>query len=238
MKIAVMGTGVVAQTITEKLVQLGHQIVMGSRDPEKSRSRTEKDSFGRPPFGEWLRQHTMVEVGSINEAAEHAIMIVNAINGKGSLETLALARDENLSGKIILDLANPLDFSKGMPPVLSVCNTDSLGEQIQRRFPDTQVVKSLNTMTTFVMVNPQLLDDDHHVFISGNHEDAKLKIRELLHSFGWKDKNIIDLGDITTARGTEQILPLWIRIMSAIKTPMFNFKIVTSARADNTSGIK
>jgi predicted dinucleotide-binding enzyme len=125
-----------------------------------------------------------------------------------------------------LDVANALDFSHGMPPSLLVANTDSLGEQIQRAFPDAKVVKALNTMTAAVMVNPDAVaNGDHHVFICGNDADAKAQATELLDRFGWR--NMIDLGDITAARATEMILPIWLRVMGALRTPMFNFKVVT-----------
>ena len=120
---------------------------------------------------------------------------------------------------------DPLDFSKGMPPSLTVCNTDSLGEQIQRAFPQTKVVKTLNTMNAYLMVGPkQLADGGHTVFLSGNDAGAKQAVTKLLESFGWKD--IFDLGDISTARGTEMILPIWVRIFGATKNPMFQFKLV------------
>ena len=138
---------------------------------------------------------------------------------------LELAGEDNLNGKILIDISNPLDFSKGMPPTLSVSNTDSLGEQIQRRFPKVKVVKTLNTMNAFLMVDPsQLAEADHSVFVSGDDVGAKDKVIELLQSFGWSD--IIDLGDISTARGAEMILPMWLRLLGALQTPILNFKIV------------
>ncbi len=134
-------------------------------------------------------------------------------------------RPENLVGKILVDISNPLDFSKGMPPFLSVCNTDSLGEQIQRAFPGARVVKTLNSVNSGVMVNPSLVPGDHDMFISGNDAAAKGKVAEILKEwFGWK--SVIDLGDITGARSQEMILPLWLRLMGIYKTPNFNFKVV------------
>ncbi|NTU64818.1 MAG: NADP oxidoreductase, partial [Chloroflexi bacterium] len=133
--------------------------------------------------------------------------------------------EANLNGKTLIDISNPLDFSKGMPPTLFVKDSDSLAEQIQRAFPKVNVVKTLNTMTASVMVNPgQLAGGDHTVFVSGNDAGAKAQVAELLKGFGWRD--IIDVGDITTARGTEMLLPIWIRLMGALQTPFFNFKIV------------
>ena len=150
-------------------------------------------------------------------------LFFNCTSGQVSLEALQLAGRENLSGKILVDVANPLDFSGGMPPTLSVCNTDSLGETIQRQFPDVKVVKALNTLNCQLMVNPSRLKDPGSVFVSGNDPDAKAEVSKLLREFGWSD--VIDLGDISTARGTEQLLPVWVRLMSVFGNPMFNFKI-------------
>lgn len=233
MKIAVFGTGVVGQTISEKLAALGHDVIMGTRSAEDALLRNGTDSFGRPAFSEWHASHPEIKLGTYAEAAAFAALIVNATNGGGSLSALEKAGKENLAGKTLLDISNPLDFSKGMPPTLFVCNTDSLGEQIQRAYPDLKVVKSLNTMTASIMVNPSLIPEDHHVFVSGNDDAAKSDVKKLLVSFGWKEKNIIDMGDISTARGTEQLLPIWIRLWGTLKNPMFNFKIVQGAMPKN-----
>jgi predicted dinucleotide-binding enzyme len=133
----------------------------------------------------------------------------------------------HLRGKMLIDVANPLDMSTGMPPSLTVCNTDSLGEQVQREFPDTRVVKALNTMNCDVMVQPSLVPGDHNVFLCGNDAAAKSEVTERLYEwFGWKKEDIIDLGDITAARGTEMFLPLWLRLWSAVGTPHFNIQVV------------
>jgi hypothetical protein len=166
-----------------------------------------------------------VNLGTFGDAAAHGEMVVNATAGTVSLEALEQAGEENLNGKILIDISNPLDFSKGMPPTLSVSNTDSLGEQIQRRFAEARVVKTLHTMNAYLMVDPtQLAGADHTVFVSGDDAGAKSTVTELLWSFGWTD--IIDLGDITTARGTEMLLPVWLRLFGALQKPIFNFKIV------------
>ena len=129
------------------------------------------------------------------------------------------------SGMRVIDIANPLDFSSGMPPTLSICNTDSLGEQIQRAFPAVKVVKTLNTMNAMLMVAPEkLAGADHSIFVSGNDAGAKKSVTDLLRTFGWKD--IVDLGDISTARGTEMMLPIWLRAWNAVGSPMFSFKLV------------
>lgn len=226
MKTAVFGTGIVGQVIANRLAGLGHAVIIGTRDVSKTVARTEKDNYGNPPFGEWLKQNASIKVGTYAEAATASEIIFNCTQGQGSIDALKQAGDKNLKGKIIIDIANPLDFSKGMPPFLAPGNTDSLGESIQRTFPETKVVKTLNTMNCFLMVNPAALPGDHNVFVSGNDTNAKAAAKEILNSFGWKESNIIDLGDITTARGTEQLLPIWIRLYGALKTPMFNFQVV------------
>ena len=226
MKIGVIGTGMVGQTLAAKLSELGHDVVIGTRDVQVTKDRTQKGPYGGPSFAEWHQQHPKVKLGSLSETALHGEVLLNATNGSGSLEALRLAGEANLKGKILVDIANPLDFSKGMPPSLTVCNTDSLAEQIQRAFPGTRVVKTLNTVNAMLMVNPALVGNaDHHLFVSGNDAAAKDAVVGYLKSwFGWK--HIIDLGDITTARGTEMMLPIWVRLMGTLKTPMFNVKVV------------
>jgi predicted dinucleotide-binding enzyme len=226
MNIGVLGASVVGRTLSGKLVELGHDVMMGTRDVAQTLARTDPNPMGVPPFSEWLRQHAGARVGTFAEAAKHGEIVINATNGMGSLDALNLAGAANLNGKILIDAANPLDFSQGMPPTLSVSNTDSLGEQIQRAFPEVKVVKTLNTVTTDLMVNPrQLADGEHHMFVSGNDAEAKAQVTSLLRTwFGWK--HIIDLGDITTARGTEMYLPIWVRLWGALGSPLFNIQVV------------
>ena len=227
MKIAVLGTGMVGQVIASRLAGLGHQVVMGTRDVSRTLSRTEKDAYGNPPFGVWYPAYSeTIPLWTYAEAATSSEIIFNCTSGQGSVDALKQAGDSNLKGKVIIDIANPLDFSKGMPPTLSPGNTDSLGELIQRTFPEAKVVKTLNTMNCSLMVNPAALPGDHNVFVCGNDAEAKGSAKEILKSFGWKDSNIIDLGDISAARGTEQLLPVWIRLYGTLKSAMFNFKIV------------
>ena len=167
-----------------------------------------------------------MKLGTFSEAAGHAEIVINATSGTSSLDALHQAGGANLNGKILIDISNPLDFSKGMPPFLSVCNTDSVGEQIQRAFPGVKVVKTLNTVTAGLMVDPrQVADSEHHIFVSGNDPGAKAQVAHLLTTwFGWK--HILDLGDITTARGAEMYLPIWLRIWGELCTGMFNIQIV------------
>jgi predicted dinucleotide-binding enzyme len=224
-RLGVLGTGVVGKTITARLAGLEHEVMVGTRDPEATLSRTEPDQFGNPPFSDWQQEHPAVDLGTFGEAAAYGEMVVNATSGVVSLEALEMAGEENLNGKILIDISNPLDFSQGMPPTLSVSNTDSLGEQIQRRFPEAKVVKTLHTMNAYLMVDPtQLAGADHTVFVSGDSAEAKEKVTDLLRRMGWTD--IIDLGNITTARGTEMLLPIWLRLFGALQKSVFNFKIV------------
>ncbi len=226
MKIAVLGTGMVGQTLAAKLEERRHEVIIGTRNASETLAKTAPGPFGNPPFKTWKAQHPAIPLVSYAEAAALGEIVLNATSGGASLEALRLAGEANLGGKVLVDIANPLDFSKGMPPSLSVCNTDSLAEQIQRAFPKARVVKALNTVSALVMVNPNAVaGGDHHLPICGNDASAKSAVTEFLKSnFGWK--HIIDLGDITAARGTEMMLPIWIRLMGELKTPMFNFKIV------------
>jgi len=225
MRFGILGTGVVGKTIAARLDGMGHEVMVGTRDPQETLSRTEPDQYGNPSFSAWQQEHQGVRLDTFGEVATHGEMVVNATAGAVSLQALELAGEDNLNGKILIDISNPLDFSQGMPPTLSVSNTDSLGEQIQRRFPEAKVVKTLHTMNAYLMVDPaQLAGADHTVFVCGDDPEAKAKVTELLQSLGWTD--IIDLGDITTARGTEMLLPIWLRLFGALQKPIFNFKIV------------
>jgi len=230
MKIGILGTGVVGQTIAEKLAQLEHQVMMGTRDKQTTLAKTGKDNFGRPAVSEWLKNNSKIQLGTYSESASFGEFLVNATSGMVSLDALKVAGENNIGNKVLLDISNPLDFSKGMPPTLTVCNTDSLAEQIQRTFPKSKVVKSLNTLTAMLMVNPGLLPEPTNIFMNGNDSGAKAEVKKLLMSFGWNDNDIIDMGDISTARGTEQILPIWIRLWGTLQTPMFNFKIVVGGK--------
>lgn len=224
MQIAVLGTGTVGRTMAGALAGLGHEIVIGTRDPKATLARTEPDSMGAAPFSTWLQEHPHVHLAAYADVAAGAELVVNATEGASSLAALAAAGAENLADKILVDISNPLDFSHGMPPTLNPVNTDSLGEQIQRKFPDAKVVKTLNTMNASLMVDPgRAAGGDHSVFVSGNDADAKHEVVTLLKSLGHQD--VIDLGDITTARGTEMLLPVWIRLWGALGTANFNFKI-------------
>jgi len=213
MKVGILGSGMVGQAIGSKVAELGHEVMLGTRDLTK--------------LQDWLGHvGGNARVSSFAETAAHGELLFNATSGGGSLQALSLAGEANTNGKILVDISNPLDFSHGMPPSLFVSNTDSLGEQIQRAYPNVKVVKTLNTVTASLMVDPrQLADGEHHIFVSGNDAKAKAQVVTLLSTwFGWK--YIIDLGDITTARGTEMYLPIWLQLWGALGTGMFNIQVV------------
>jgi predicted dinucleotide-binding enzyme len=213
MKYAVLGTGMVGQALAAKLISLGYEVRMGAREA------------GNPKAAEFVAKHgARASQGTFADAARFGEVVIHATKGETALEVLRAAGEANLSGKVLIDIANPLQFHDGAPPTLSVLNTDSLAEQIQRAFPQAKVVKTLNTMFCGVMVNPALVPSDSDVFVSGNDASAKSKVIDMLKSFGWKDP--IDLGDITTARGTEQLLPIWVRLWGVLGKAEFNFKIV------------
>jgi 8-hydroxy-5-deazaflavin:NADPH oxidoreductase len=203
MRIAVLGTGMVGQAIAGKLRELDHDVRVGSRTAGES-----KVTFA--------------------DAAAHGEVVFNCTAGAASLDALAAAGEENLAGKLLIDVANPLDFSGG-GPALFTDSTDSLGERIQRAFPSARVVKTLNTVTAAVMVDPASVPGDHVVFVCGDDAGAKDEARGLLGEFGWPAERVIDLGDITAARGTEAYLMLWLRLMGATGGPVFNIAVNRSA---------
>ncbi len=215
MNIGILGSGITAQTIGSRLVQLGHEVMLGSRQEAK------------PSSVVWARdagQHALY--GTFQNAAAFGEIIFNCTLGMASLDALQLAGAENLKGKILIDTANPIDRSTGVWK-LTVCNTDLLGEQIQRAFPDTKVVKTLNTINASVIADAAKLPEITDVFVSGNDIEAKATIAGLLKEwFGWR--HVIDLGDITTARGVEMYVLFWHYLRDITPAQRFNIKVVTS----------
>ena len=213
MKIGILGTGVVGNTIGSKLVQAGYEVMMGSRTSDNEKAAAFVKSAGNN-----------ASQGTFTDAAAFGTVIFNCTKGEHSVEVLQLAGKENLNGKVLVDVSNPLDFSNGFPPSLTICNTDSLGEAIQKTFPEALVVKTLNTMNCNLMVNPAMLAGNHDVFMCGNNQQAKEVVEKILRNdFGWK--KVIDLGDITNARGTEMMLPIWVRLYGKLKHANFNFHV-------------
>lgn len=211
MKIGIIGSGMVGQTIAAKLVELGHEVTVGTRDAQK--------------LAEWASTvKGKVTVGSFADAAAGELIFL-ATAGGGTLDALKLAGPSNFDGKVIVDITNPLDFSNGFPPSLTVCNTDSLGEQVQRLLPNAKVVKSLNTVNAYLMVDASLLPGEHVIFVAGNDAEAKAHVTDILQNW-FKWQSVVDLGDITNARATEMLLPIWVRLYGVFQSPMFNFSIV------------
>ena len=213
MNIAILGTGMVGQALAGRLHELGNNVTIGTRNVAATKERV----------GDTLNPD--IALATFADAAAGAEIIFLAVKGAVAIETLELAGAENLDGKIVVDINNPLDFSNGFPATLFVKDTESLGEQIQSAFPKARIVKSLNTLAADLMVNPKQINNGNHtVFVSGNDAEAKTNVVEILESFGHTD--IIDLGDITTARGTEMMMPVWMRLMGVLGTHMFQFKVV------------
>lgn len=210
MKIGVLGTGSAGQTLGGKFVQMGHDVMMGARSADNEKVTG-------------FAQRTGGRAGTFADAAAFGELVFNCTRGESSLQTLSQLSAE-LAGKTLIDIANPLDFSHGFPPHLSVSNTDSLAEQIQRALPGTFVVKSLNTVNASVMIDPGRVPGRHTVFVSGNDKRAKGRVSDFLRALGWQ--SIIDLGDITTARAAEQILPLWVRLYGVLGTEEFNIAVM------------
>ncbi len=215
MKIGIVGSGMVGQKIGAALADRGHQVKIGTRSPEKNSLK------------EWARQAgEKTSVGTLAEAARFGEVLFLCTKGDGTLQALELAGPENFAGKVVIDITNPLDFSKGMPPFLisELTNTNSLGEEVQRALPGARVVKSLNIVNCEVMVSPARSGGDPTMFVCGNDPAAKATAKGILESFGWHD--IIDLGDLTAARGTEMMLPIWLRLWMATKNQNVAFRIV------------
>lgn len=211
MKIAVLGTGTVGRTVAPALQKLGHEVVVGTRDPGVTRVRED-----------WSPDLTLKGYGEVGAGAD---LVVNATNGQGSMSALGAVGSEHLAGKVLLDIANPLDFSQGFPPSLTVKDTDSLAEQIQRSFPDTFVVKSLNTVNAQVMMAPgRVGDGGTTMFVASDHADARAVVVGLLTALGWRD--VIEFEELSAARGMEMWLPMWVRLMGRLGTADFNLKIV------------
>jgi predicted dinucleotide-binding enzyme len=213
MKIGILGTGVVGETFGNKLLTLGHEVKIGGRQPTNEKGEAWAKKAGDKG-----------SYGTFADAAAFGELVFNCTKGEGAVAAVTAAK-AGLAGKVLVDVTNPLDFSGGFPPTLSVFGKDSLGEQIQRALPDTKVVKSFNTINCEVMVDAARVGGDSDLFVSGNDAEAKATVsRFAREQFGWK--NIVDLGDITTARGTEAYLLLWVRLYGALKSGDFNIKIV------------
>jgi len=216
MEIGVLGTGMVGRTIGSKLVNLGHQVMLGSR------------SEANPTAIAWSKKldspHALY--GNFRNAASFGEIVFNCTLGSASLDALRQAGADNLKGKILIDVSNPIDYSTEKF-TLTECNTDSLAEEIQRAFPEARVVKTLNTMNCNLMVDPNKLPGNTSVFVSGNDPKAKETVEMILRDwFGWR--SIIDLGDIYTARGVEMYMSLWATLQKVIPAERINIKVMSA----------
>jgi hypothetical protein len=221
MNIAVIGTGTVGQTFAARLIELGHEVMLGTRQAE--------ETLGRDKFKEWHSKHSSVKVGSFETACIFGELIINVLKGDATLSVFKGISGPSIKDKIVIDISNPLDFSKGFPPSLieGLNNTNSLGEELQKTLAQAKVVKTLNTMWCGLMVNPALINNGQHInYVCGNDAGAKEKVKSLLNQFGWQNEHILDLGDITNARGTESTLLIWTRVYAATNNGAFNFNLV------------
>ena len=213
MRFGVLGTGTVGSAVATRLVSLGHEVRMGAREAANPKAR------------DWAAaQGARASAGTFAEAAAFGEVVFNCTMGTASLDALQAAGAQNLGEKVLVDVANPLDFSGGAPALSTAAAGDSLAERIQKAFPGARVVKALNTVTAAVMGHPEKVPGDSDLFIAGNDADAKRRVTALLEEFGWK--SVLDLGDVTAARGMEAYLLLWLRLAGTLKTSSLNVRVV------------
>jgi predicted dinucleotide-binding enzyme len=229
MKIAILGTGIVGRTLADRLHEVGHDIVMGTRDPNATLARTGTDARGQVPLRDWLSEHPKIRLAGMSDAAAHGEVIVNALPGVVTLDALSHIDPGAMEGKVLLDTALPLKRHEGLPPTLTGVEELSLAEQIQHAHPGVRVVKSLNTMAAPLMVDPRRVPGDHVVFVTGNDIEAKKTVRTLLKQFGWKDDVIHDLGDVRASRGPEMYAYLLFQLAASFGSFDFNIAINRAA---------
>ena len=222
MNIGIIGGGGVGQTLGAALVALGHKVTIGIRaaTPEElAKSRAQAK-----PLAEWIAA-TGGKVTTMAQAAKGAKLIINATHGESSIAALTLAGADNLAGKVLIDVGNPLDFSQGMPPALSAAMSGhtSLGEQIQAAFPSAKVVKAFNTIGAAIMVKPSSVAGEHDLLIAGNDAAAKDTVTTIAKGFGWQ--HVVDLGDIKGARAMEAQVLLWMQVAQATGAWVHNIHI-------------
>lgn len=226
MKIAVIGTGAVGRTLAAKLDELGHDVAMGTRDVESTlAAEGPTGALGHPSYANWQEDHPAVRLLPFAAAGAHGDLVLNAVNGANAVAAMQAVGADTLAGKVLVDLALPLDLSHGFPPALTISGDDSLAEEIQRALPDTRVVKSLNTVYMEVMVDPSRVPGEHTLFVSGDDPDAKQAVKDLLQQFGWSPARVIDLGDLATARGVEEYSMLFFALSGALGTFDFNIAV-------------
>src|SRR5262245_25564851 len=212
MKIGVLGTGMVGTTLASKLVALGHEVKLGSRE-----ANSPKASAWTAKAGKGASQ------GKLEDAAKFGEIVFNCTAGAGTLEALRAAGKANLRDKVLVDVSNPLEFVGGAARLMTPPGV-SLGEQVQKEVPETKAVKALNTVNGNTMVAPERVGGESDLFIAGNDAGAKERVTALLRDFGWK--RIHDLGGIAAARGMEAYLLFWLAVSTALKTYDFNVRVV------------
>lgn len=217
MKYAVLGTGMVGHTLATKLASLGHEVRMGARTADNEKAAKWAGAKG-----------AHAAHGSFADVAVWADRVIFAVNGANIVEVAEIVGNAAVSDKTVIDVTNPLDMSKGMPPTLipQLSNTTSAGETLQKKLPDARVVKTLNTMNHEIMVDPARVPGEHDVFLCGDDEAAKKSVVSMLSEFGWT--NPIDLGPLAAARGMEGLMPFWLRMWGVVGNADFNYRIVRS----------
>ncbi|MGR4065677.1 MAG: NADPH-dependent F420 reductase [Vulcanimicrobiaceae bacterium] len=194
MKVGILGSGEVGQTLADGFLQRGHHVAIGSRTPEKL------DDYVK-------RQRNMLLAGDFARVAKFGEILVIATKFRGTKSAIDLAGPENFAGKIVIDVTNPIKGSEGKAPDLLVGFTDSAGETIQRWLPKSRVVKAFNAVGSALMIDPEFADGPPTMFIAGNDEDAKKTVTGILESFGW---DAVDAGPIERSRLLEPLAILWI----------------------------
>lgn len=212
MKVGILGTGDVATALGRGFVSLGHEVMLGSREPKAKRHAS------------WLSKvKGGGSVGTLEEAARHGVVVVLAAPGKAAEEVLRNAGTGNFSGKLVIDVTNAIDFD-GPKPTLLLGIEDSVGERVQRLLPTAKVVKALNTISSSQMVNPKFAGGTPEVLIAGNDPAAKKHVTAILRDFGWP--GALDLGTIEAARWLEATVVLWFLTGEAIGRWDHAFKVV------------
>ena len=201
-RVGVLGTGEVGRRLAAGFQSRGHDVMIGSRDPDK------------PELKEWLNgEGKGVKAGTFAQAAAHGELLVLAVLGDAAESVITEVGPDEFSGKVVIDTTNPLDFSGGFPPKLSICGEDSLGERVQRALPEARVVKAFNTIGNPYFVNPSFSQGAPTMLIAGNDEAAKAAGADVLADFGWSD--VVDIGGIEGSRELEAICIAWVKIGGA-----------------------
>jgi predicted dinucleotide-binding enzyme len=213
MRVGVLGTGMVGEAIAGRLLTAGHEVKMGAREAGNTKARAWAGKAGAG-----------ASEGSFADAAAFGEVVFSCTLGSAALAALEAAGSDNLGGKVLVDVSNPLEFAGGVPSLFTAAAGDSLGERVQKALPRARVVKALNMINARVMGDPERVHGESDAFIAGNDAGAKAQVRAILESFGWK--SVVDLGDIGAARGMEAYLLLWLRLSAALKTADFNIRIV------------